>query len=100
MEPIFYQPKTQYESDDPYTKSPKTWRHASLLLGLDNVNKKITSMGPLAVYKSTHREMEELYLNFLHDPERAGKYHINPEVYARVALQCIMYICGEYGNSE
>ncbi|KAF9464073.1 hypothetical protein BDZ94DRAFT_1191910 [Collybia nuda] len=38
---------------------------------------------------------EQLYLDFLYDRERAGRYHINQTIYAQVALRCIIYICEE-----
>lgn len=80
---------------------PYTWKHAGHLLNLDIVNacKTIPSLHRFVLstsftYQET-KEIDNLYLDFLHDQGRAGKYHINPEVYARIALRCIAYICEE-----
>lgn len=79
---------------------PVIWKHTGLLLGLDIVDAYETVPGMrdfIACASFTYDntvEMEELYLDFLRDRERAGQYHINPELYAHIALKCIQYICG------
>lgn len=78
-----------------------TWKCVGRLLDFDVVDAYRTDQSTLRFILSNSFTIEvsvaveELYLNFLHDPKRAGKYHINQDVYARIVLQCIKYICGE-----
>lgn len=77
-----------------YTETiPFPWKHACLLLNL-NTSDIVPRAHDfiLGTSSPTHREkngLEDLYLDFFHDQKRAGTYHINSEIYARVALQCI-----------
>lgn len=80
---------------------PDTWKHACRIFDLDIVkaNKTYRHMRNFIFCTSfTYKGslgIEKLYLDFFHDQKRAGKYHISQEGYARIALQCIKYVCGE-----
>lgn len=80
-----------------YAKTiPFPWKHACLLLNLNACDiVPHTHDFIICTSSPTYRDengLEDLYLDFLHDQKRAGTYHINSEVYARVALRCIEYM--------
>lgn len=77
-----------------------TWKHAGRLLGLDvpvfrTYYEACTNINNIPFTSSKSKAAENYRRDSLRYLKRAGKYYVNQDIYAHIALQCIKYICQE-----
>lgn len=69
---------------------PEGWECAEVLLDL-KLDCEAETVRIFAEAWNTKR-IRESFMGLLHDPQRAGTYHIDESVYARLSICCLNYI--------